>query len=72
MLSRCVLPDCRLVAYCDAAAGSLVVLDVAAGGEEVCRWPDLHGVAGYGQLDDLSKVTEFAFSGDGKMLVIRG
>ena len=66
----CISPDCRLVAYCDASTSCLFVLDVATGGEEVCRWPELHSPAGYGQLDDLSKVTEFAFSGDGKLLVI--
>ncbi|KAH8891571.1 hypothetical protein GQ53DRAFT_806511 [Thozetella sp. PMI_491] len=65
----CVSPDCRLVAYCDTSVPTLAVIDIATG-DEVCRWPDLNPVAGYGQLDDLSRVTEFAFSSDGRLLVM--
>ncbi|AEO68207.1 uncharacterized protein THITE_2079100 [Thermothielavioides terrestris NRRL 8126] len=68
----CVSPDCRRLAYSDAAAGQFVVVDLAAGAE-VWRWPDAaraEGFASFGQLENLRGVTVFEFSSDGGMLVV--
>ncbi|KAK3385451.1 hypothetical protein B0H63DRAFT_414524 [Podospora didyma] len=67
-----VSPDCKHVAYCDASNGRFVVVDVA-NSEEVWHYPDTAkaiGIAPIPQLDNLSKVTVFDFSPDGKMLVV--
>ena len=68
-----VSPDCKWVAYCDALAGRFVVLDVARGGNEVWRWPDVSkksGVASFGQFECLASVTVFEFTVDGKGLLV--
>lgn len=68
-----VSPDCKWVAYCDALAGRFVVLDVASGGDEVWRWPDVSkesGVASFGQFECLASVTVFEFTVDGKGLLV--
>jgi hypothetical protein len=70
----CISPDCRLVAYCNAALHEFVIVDVATQ-EEVWRWPDAAretGFASFGQLEknNLRGVSVFEFSGDGRMLVV--
>ncbi|KAJ6445168.1 WD40 repeat-like-containing domain [Purpureocillium lavendulum] len=80
--TACVSPDCRYVAYCHAsgtgigARGCLCVLDVMDGREVWC-WPDKDALAidsgpkpGFEQFNDLSLVTELAFSPDGRCLII--
>ncbi|KAK4443899.1 hypothetical protein QBC34DRAFT_198089 [Podospora aff. communis PSN243] len=71
-VQACISPDCRRVAYCDANAGRFIVLN-AATGEEVWRWPDAGattGVASFGQLQSLHKVTVFEFFADGQTLMV--
>jgi WD40 repeat protein len=67
----CISPDCRFVAYCHVAdrRTKLAILDAQSGDE-------LWAVGGEGNLKslaevgDLAKVTELAFSGDGRFLLI--
>ncbi|GAB1317778.1 hypothetical protein MFIFM68171_07988 [Madurella fahalii] len=69
----CIAPDCRRVAYCDAARGEFVIVDVQSQ-EEVWRWPEVvrkEGFASFGQLEGgLKAVTVFEFSRDGRLLVV--
>lgn len=78
----CISPDCRLVAYCQAnrnnmgGRGCLAILDVITGKEIWC-WPDPDATAvdsgpkaGFEQFENLDKVSELRFSGDGKILVL--
>jgi hypothetical protein len=68
----CISPDCRRIAYCDAAGGHFAIVDVASA-SEVWRWPDAakeSGFASFGQLENLASVTVFEFSADGRMLVV--
>ncbi|KAK4102411.1 hypothetical protein N658DRAFT_337026 [Parathielavia hyrcaniae] len=68
----CIAPDCRRLAYCDAASNAFVVVDVGSAAE-VWRWPDAArrtGFASFGQLENLAGVTVFEFSADGRMLVV--
>lgn len=70
----CIAPDCRRVAYCDAAGGGFVIVDVQSQ-EEVWRWPEVvrkEGFASFGQLEGgLGKgITVFEFSRDGTLLVV--
>ncbi|KAF7562235.1 hypothetical protein G7046_g1902 [Stylonectria norvegica] len=78
----CISPDCRYVAYCDAsnasigARGSLAILDATTGKQIFC-WPDPEATAsdsgpkaGFEQFRDLGRVTELAFSADGRFLVV--
>ncbi|OAQ61419.1 WD40 repeat-like-containing domain [Pochonia chlamydosporia 170] len=80
--TACISPDCRYVAYCHAsgaaigARGTLAVIDVMSS-EEVWCWPDRNATAvdsgpkpGFKQFEDLARVTELAFSADGKSLVV--
>ncbi|KAK3316459.1 hypothetical protein B0H66DRAFT_499875 [Apodospora peruviana] len=80
--TSCVSPDCRFIAYCDAsgtdvgARGNLVILD-ALTGRRLWVWPDPEATAtqsgprpGFEQLEDLSKVSELAFSADGGFLYV--
>lgn len=67
----CISPDCRFVAYCNVAERrtKLAILDAQSGDE-------LWSVGGEGnlksleQVGDLSKVTDLAFSSDGRFLMI--
>jgi len=67
----CISPDCRFVAYCHVAERrtKLAILDAQSGDE-------LWTVGGEGnlksleQVGDLSKVTELAFSSDGRFLMV--
>ena len=69
--TSCISPDCRFVAYCTAAEkrSKLTILDAQSGDE-------LWTVGGEGNLKsleevgDLDKVTEMAFSADGRFLII--
>jgi hypothetical protein len=65
----CVSPDCRFVAYCDAAAGAIVVLDVASG--EVA-WDGAACVPSpsSGKPVDLKKVNVLQFTDDAGMLFV--
>lgn len=76
----CISPDGRYVAFCDAtgseigARGTISVVDVITG-DEVWSWPDKDGMMGAGdvhwkQFDDLTTITELAFSSDGRFLVV--
>ncbi|UNI17044.1 hypothetical protein JDV02_003422 [Purpureocillium takamizusanense] len=80
--AACISPDCRYVAYCHAsgtgigARGCVCVLDVVDGREVWC-WPDKDALAidsgpkpGFEQFNDLSLVSELAFSADGRSLII--
>lgn len=71
-VTSCVSPDCRFIAYCKYTEGTskLAILD-AASGDELWAWPT-PGAKGR-QIDlfgDLARVTEMAFSADGKFLVV--
>lgn len=66
----CVSPDCRLVAYCDAEAGGIVVLDVES--KEVA-WkggPGESSLSSSGRPVDLKKVNVFHFTDDGGILFV--
>ncbi|KAH7140874.1 hypothetical protein EDB81DRAFT_799052 [Dactylonectria macrodidyma] len=78
----CISPDCRLVAYCEASKnnmggrGCLAILDITTGKEIWC-WPDRDATAmdsgpkaGYEQFENLDRITQLAFSADGKSLVL--
>lgn len=80
--AACISPDCRYVAYCHAsgtgigARGCVCVLDVVDGREVWC-WPDKDALAidsgpkpGFEQFNDLSSVSELAFSADGRSLIM--
>ncbi|KPM36877.1 hypothetical protein AK830_g9705 [Neonectria ditissima] len=80
--ASCISPDCRLVAYCEAnrnnmgGRGCLAILDVITGKEIWC-WPDRDAIAvdsgpkaGFEQFESLDRVTQLAFSADGKFLVL--
>ncbi|KAJ9145492.1 WD40 repeat-like-containing domain [Pleurostoma richardsiae] len=66
-----ISPDGRFVAYCDAAGGKFAVIETSSG-REVWSWPNerLLSLPHFNQLDDLSKVTDFAFSVDGGLVVV--
>ncbi|KAK0615348.1 hypothetical protein B0T17DRAFT_593053 [Bombardia bombarda] len=78
----CISPDCRFIVYCDSrgtdvgARGSLVLLD-AMNGKRLWVWPDPDAgamqsgpQAGFELLDNLSHITELAFSADGQFLFV--
>ncbi|KAK3682330.1 hypothetical protein B0T22DRAFT_281195 [Podospora appendiculata] len=80
--TSCVSPDCRFVAYCDAsgtdvgARGCIVILDAMSGKRLWC-WPDPDAGAsqsgpqmGFELLENLSRVSELAFSSDGGFMFI--
>ncbi|KAK4121977.1 hypothetical protein N657DRAFT_576931 [Parathielavia appendiculata] len=57
----CISPDCRRLAYCNAASNTFVIVDVASA-TEVWRWPDAArrtGFAPFGQFENLKGVTVF-------------
>ncbi|KAH7144325.1 hypothetical protein B0J13DRAFT_444444 [Dactylonectria estremocensis] len=78
----CISPDCRLVAFCQASRnnmggrGCLAILDISTGKQIWC-WPDPDATAmnsgpraGFEQFENLDRITQLAFSGDGKSLVL--
>ncbi|KAG9250727.1 uncharacterized protein F5Z01DRAFT_683711 [Emericellopsis atlantica] len=69
--TSCISPDCRFVAYSQVAErrSKIAILD-AQSGEEVWSAGGEGNLKSLDQVGDLSKVTDLAFSADGRFLVV--
>ncbi|KAI6784715.1 uncharacterized protein J7T54_007808 [Emericellopsis cladophorae] len=69
--TSCISPDCRFVAYSQVAErrSKIAILD-AQSGEEVWSAGGEGNLKSLDQFGDLSKVTDLAFSADGRFLVV--